>query len=91
MNRYAVFVIFAAVIALWGSILIVQYGSSQYDKGYETAKGDMTHAYEKAVRELRQTRKELGNLSDDDLIRRYCKWVYDISYDDCVRTVKYVP
>jgi hypothetical protein len=32
-------------------------------------------------------KQEIRGLDDDVLVRRYCKWVYDIPYDECVRTV----
>ncbi|MGB0817424.1 MAG: hypothetical protein ACPGQQ_00865 [Candidatus Puniceispirillaceae bacterium] len=31
---------------------------------------------------------EIRRLDDDALVRRYCRWVYDLPYDQCVRTVK---
>jgi hypothetical protein len=32
-------------------------------------------------------KQEIRSLDDGPLVRRYCKWVYDIPYDECIRTV----
>lgn len=58
------------------------------------AKDEKLNTYEKTekVRVNNEKRKtEVRQLDDIDLIRRYCRSsVFDIPYDECVRTVTYV-
>lgn len=37
----------------------------------------------------RKARRQVNSLDDPDLIRAYCKWVFDVPYDECVRS--YLP
>jgi len=34
-------------------------------------------------------KQEVNNLDDPALVRAFCKWVFDVPYDECVRT--YLP
>lgn len=44
--------------------------------------------YVEKKKEVERKKQEIRRLDDDALVRRYCHWVYDLSYDECVRTVK---
>jgi hypothetical protein len=34
-------------------------------------------------------KQKVNSLADPDLVRAYCKWVFDVPYDECVRS--YLP
>jgi hypothetical protein len=70
------------------------YGIGYYD-GAQTAKTEIRiQTIEKIVEVQKKNAKrkqEIIRLDDDALVRRYCKWVYDMPYAECIRTVKPVP
>jgi len=76
--------IFLAVITSYGMVFKagVNYGvKSISEKQLNTVlKNDETK---------RKTRQKVNALDDSSLVRSYCKWVFDVPYDECVRS--YLP
>lgn len=55
---------------------------NQATQGLEAAK--------EAATQRKVKRHEVNKLDDADLRKRYCVWVRDIPYDECIRTVVFV-
>jgi len=79
-----------AVLIALGSVLIKSYGSSEYRRGKADAVASVNAEVVKEGKKHEKKKLEIRNLSNDDLVRRYCKWVYDVPYAECLRTVRIV-
>lgn len=71
--------------------LILSYGNSKYDSGYKAAMLEVAKNNEAKIVENEKIEKKLNTLDDAALVRRYCKWVYDLPYEQCVKTYKFIP
>ncbi len=72
---------------------ILGYGLGHYlgkDEGKElqVAKQN-TATLEKVVKNEKKLYKN-NSLSTDELKRSYCHWVFDVSYDECIKSVVFV-
>jgi cell division protein FtsB len=73
-----------------GGFLIKQYGASEYKRGKADAVAQQNAAVVQQGKKQNEIEYELRTLDDDDLIRRYCRWVYDMPYDECIRSYRFV-
>ena len=46
---------------------------------------------EKTREKHHDNKKQIKRIADIDLVRRYCKFVWSLPYDECVRTVRPIP
>jgi len=80
---------FFTVFTLVSLYFVVYYVG--YYKGYSAGKARIEYiTLEKIVERkvyIEKKKKQIRELSNDDLVKRYCKWVHDIPYDECLRTV----
>lgn len=42
------------------------------------------------VKQNAKTKKKVNTLTNDELKSEYCHWVFDVPYDQCIRTNIYV-
>ena len=85
MNKYI-----AIAVAVVLSIVVLTiwlYGNSREAEGVAAQEAKTATAVIDKVKKHEKNKQELIHLNDDELVRRYCKWVYGVSYDECVRTV----
>lgn len=90
MNRVFLLIITAGVLIGLGFFLIKSYGKSEYERGYVSAIAKVNQAAIKSAKRMRDNEIKIRQLDNDDLVRRYCHWVYGTTYDECVRTYKFV-
>lgn len=57
-----------------------------YGMGKAVTKTQILVRVEKDTKEYAKIKKKVKSLDDTALVERYCKWVYDVPYDECVRT-----
>ena len=81
---------FFIVFSIVSMYFIVYYVG--YYKGYNAGKARVEYItienfIERKNKDVKK-KKEVNQLGDANLIKRYCKWVPDLPYDECVRTVK---
>jgi len=88
MKLWALTIIAALVVAGLGGVLIKSYGSAKYDAGHLAAVAEINMAAVARAKKEDVKEYEIRKLSDDDLVRRYCRFVYGGTYDLCIRTVK---
>lgn len=82
----------AGFFALIAFVLFVRmYGQSQYSAGYAAAELAQSQAVVKESEHREDTKQKVMRYDDAELIHSMCKWVYDIPYDQCVRTYKFIP
>lgn len=83
--------ILAALILIGlGGFLIKQYGAAEYKRGKTEAVAENNAAVIEQGKKGNQIAYELRTLDNDKLIRRYCRWVYDIPYGECVSSYNFV-
>jgi len=58
--------------------------------GVDKQEGKQAIAVVKKVGENVKTKTKVNALSNDELKSEYCHWVYDVPYDECIRTNIYV-
>lgn len=58
--------------------------------GKDIQENVQTKAVVEEVKQNAKTRKKVNALNNDELKSEYCHWVYDVPYDQCVRTNIYV-
>lgn len=56
-------------------------------KGITEQKSTQNQAIVKEVIRHEVKEREIRSLSNSDLVRRYCRWVYDLPYDQCIKTI----
>lgn len=87
-------IIAALVITSLGGYFINSALKSARTAGLEQGRKECAEKQNRAIQDEKKRRierkKEVIKLSDDDLRKRYCYWVRDIPYDECVRTVVFV-
>lgn len=66
-----------------GAIFWVPIGEAKQENKY-------TKAVVEEVKQNAKTKKKVNALTNDELKSEYCHWVYDVPYDQCVRTNIYV-
>lgn len=91
MKSWIISLIAATVIIGLGGVLLKAYGNSEYKRGYADAQLKVEVVKEEAKKRYEQKKVEIRNLDDLKLIYRYCRWVYDLPYTECLRTIKPVP
>lgn len=69
--------------ALWLTFWL--YGNARFSEGEAKTIASVQTETVKQVKKRNEINRELLRSSDDDLIRRYCHWVYGATYDECVR------
>lgn len=81
------------VIAL-GGFFIHSALKSARTAGLERGRAECAENQNRAIQHEKKKRierkKEVNKLDDADLRKRYCVWVRDIHYDECVRAVVFV-
>lgn len=84
----------ALVIISLGGFFIHSALKSARTAGLEQGRAECAENQNRAIQHEKKKRierkKEVTKLSDDDLRKRYCEWVRDIPYDECVRAVVFV-
>ena len=90
MNKYLVIGIAALVLTALGGFLIKQYGYSEYRRGKAEAAAKSNEAVVKDNMKRNGIEYELRTLDNVKLVSRYCRWVRDIPYDECVRTYNFI-
>lgn len=86
----------------WPALLVIAMALAiHFYAGHQVAQAVRTDRLESQNNELTKTIKKkednaknlqkIRRLDDDALTRRYCRWVYDVPYDECVRTTVFVP
>lgn len=87
--RYS-FLAFAVLgfIALGG---VWFYGQAQYNNGKKDCEAQYVEREEKTREKHHDNKKQIKRIADIDLVRRYCKFVWSLPYDECVRTVRPIP
>lgn len=58
--------------------------------GKDIEQGNQAVAIVKEVEKNVKVKQKVNSLSNDELMRAYCHWVYDVPYDQCIRTNIYV-
>lgn len=91
MNKGLIALIAATVLIGLGGVLLKAYGNSEYKRGFADAQLKIAAVNEESRKQYEQKKVEIRNLDDLKLIARYCRWVHDIPYSECLRTVKPVP
>lgn len=84
-------------IAIAAACAVIGFGFG-YGLGYFNGKGEGKKTEQAAqntavlqkVKSNEKKKQEIRRLDDDSLKRRYCRWVFDKSFDECVRTIKFV-
>lgn len=79
---------FSGYIAIAGVFIIIGLVLYIRNEGYQSC---LTDQLAKTVGIQHETTKleiEIMRLDDDALVRRYCRWVYDLPYNECIKTVK---
>lgn len=71
--------------------VVILHGNARYAEGEASCKASIAENTVAQVKKREKTKQEVIRLNDADLVRRYCKWVYDLPYDECVRSVKPIP
>ena len=61
---------------------------AKYQAGVNSCVAEQKTAVVEKAKDDEKTEREVRQLDDTALIRRYCKWVYGGTYDECVKTVK---
>lgn len=89
MNK-ALAVVVSVCLAL-SALTIWMYGNARYSQGHAVCSSTVLKDAINAGKEYEKKEQEVMRLDDDGLVRRYCRWVYDIPYDQCVQTVKPIP
>lgn len=59
-----------------------------HSQGYRAATQSLQHVQIVEEKHHAQNLQNLRRLDDNALVRRYCRWVYDLPYGRCVRTLK---
>lgn len=59
-----------------------------HHQGYNAATQIIQQAQIAEEKHHAQNLQNIRQLNDDALVRRYCRWVYDIPYGRCLRTLK---
>ena len=62
--------------------------NAKYQAGVNSCVAAQKTAVVEKTKSNGKNTREILHLDDAALIRRYCRWVYGGSYDECVRTVK---
>jgi hypothetical protein len=78
---------FSGYLAIAGVFIIVGLVWYIRNEGYQSC---LTDQLTKTVGIQHETAKleiEIMRLDDAALVRRYCRWVYDVPYNECVETV----
>lgn len=73
-----------------GLLLVACTSISYYTASVRaTADCEIKQATKVVVQEKKhdKAKQEITGLSDRDLVKRYCRWVYDTPYDECVQSV----
>ena len=63
---------------------------SGVNKGVAKANNKQNVAIIEKVKQNAKTKFKNNALTNDELKSKYCHWVYDVSYDECLRTNIYV-
>lgn len=90
MNKYLILILVAAVLMGLGGFLINRFGAAKLKEGTSTERAENNA---EVVQELKKYEKQKQkNYGDDDTKRakRYCRWVYGSSYNNCVSNYKFV-
>lgn len=74
----------ACAIALLGTVYYI------YNEGKSSCVAEQNNAVIQEVNRYENKKTEIRRLGDDDLIQRYCRWVYDVPYSECVANYSYV-
>jgi len=88
LSKYLTVGLSALILFGLCGFLIKTYGRSEYDRGYVTALASINEATVQKTRQNAKNTQVILKLNDNDLVRRYCSFVYGVTYDECVRTVK---
>lgn len=95
MSKYLLPVLAALCLIALGGFTINKTVNSAIDKadlaGYARCKSENATAVVQKVENNEKIKQDVIRLDDAALVRRYCHWVYDTPYDECVRTVKPIP
>lgn len=90
MNKYLIIGIAALVLIALGGFLIWQFGEAKEDVGKKTEQAIVNKENVKKVKRYEKRKQENRTIADDELVKRYCRWVYGTTYDECVSSYKFV-
>lgn len=92
MSLWLKLIPYIALVAAVVTLALGVYKAGEKSAQLKCAKEQIAHnaAVTDEVKKYESTKAKIRSLDDDELIRRYCHWVYDISYSECVRTYKFV-
>lgn len=87
--KYRKFILWIVLISAY--FIVYGYG---YYTGYSNGKARVEYItiekYVEGKKNYEQKKTKIRSLNNDDLRKRFCKWVYDIPYDECIRTYNFV-
>lgn len=90
MNKFVVYGIVAIVFIALGGFLIHSYGNAKKSEGEALVTAKANEQIVKKVKSYEKAKVKVRSVSDDELIKRYCKFVYDITYDKCVSDTRII-
>lgn len=90
MNKVLLLLLTSGVLTCLGFFLIRSYGQSEYNRGYATAVSKYNEDAIFLAKKVKQNEIKIRQLNNDDLVRSYCRFVYGATYDECVRTYKFI-
>lgn len=92
MSSFSWYAMLAAlVITGLGGLLLARFGALKYEQGKSDKIIEVMKEQKAGELQYEKKKIEVRYLDDDALVRRYCRWVYDISYAECVRATHPIP
>ena len=73
------------VVLLLIGLLVFGYGIKQYNAGYKAAENEYRIERLEGEDARSKLEKEVITLSKPDLVKRYCHWLRDADYSECVQ------
>lgn len=90
MNKYAIKGIAALILMGLGGFLLTRYGDAEYKRGKAEALAEYNASAIDKGNNQNEIEYELRSLDNVDLIARYCRWVHDMPYSECVKAYNFI-
>lgn len=76
---------FSGYLSLIGVAIIIGLIIYIYQEGKNSCINHQSTLIVKEIKKNERKEIEIRRLSDDDLVKRYCKWVYDVPFEQCIK------
>lgn len=81
-------IVLTLVILGLGTFIIYRFGDAKFDAGKATNQAETNEQVVRKIKNYEEGKIKIREVSDDKLISRYCKFVYDKTYEQCLSSVR---